>query len=111
MIEIDARWTVDTSPWEAKTTDDHRASLILAIFALNSDTKRWIRRQNTRSTWGLDVYAWCHKGWELNGRRGYIWAVSNALRPFVVDGDLTQWWRKGRSKQEVLNLFMKAVEV
>lgn len=85
-----------------------RRSLLLAIDALHQDQTPWVKYSKPFGKRGLDLYHWCSVGWGRNDHRGYGWGVSNALRGFVKDGDLTQWWREGRSRNEMIDLFIEA---
>lgn len=109
MIEV-----VDGLPWTSATGTDPqtlRDTLLLAITELRSDKHPWVKHNDKFQKRGVGPYEWCLRGWQANDHRGYGWDASNALRPFVPGGDLTKWWKKGRNKKDLLDLFMKAVEV
>lgn len=85
-------------------------SLFLAREALKRDHFMWVKYSRKHQKRGRDLYHWCHEGWKSNNFRGYGWGVSNALRKYVPNGDLTAWWNAGRSRGEVLCLFTLAIE-
>lgn len=100
----ESRWPHLSDEQEALAT-----SLLLAIRLIKS-SGTWVKYRPKFGKNGKDPYYWCFQGWRANNFQGYGWAVSNALRPHVPDGDLTLWWEEGRSRKEMIQLFTTALE-